>query len=301
VRILVTGPAGFVGRVFLRSFSESPQASGDTKLFLLQNVSPVPQDLVHQLSTWCEVKTISADLTKPWVFDIEVDYVVNLAADGTNNPYSELSNQRYLQINGNLISWVKKTSTVKIIHISSGICDYFDENPKAPVILRGGKTEFARVRKLVESMLQEVSGEESIDYKVLRLYSFIGSELAKIQHYAVNQFICSAKKQGVIKVMGNSQTKRSYLLDRDLGSIINRAVFDLNFPSWISVASRYPVTMKELAEIISQEIPSRVQFLGEHLPVEDYLPIYSKNILPETSIPTESLSDTIHRMIREIM
>ena len=297
--MLVTGSAGFVGRVFLKALYESLRPGKDNKLFLVQKVSQVPKELVSQLASVSEVQIVNADLTEPWTFKFEVDQIVNLAADGTNDPYSELSNQRYIQINRNLIAWLRRFPVSRMVHVSSGICDYLDANPSSPIILQPGKTKFAKARRLVESALQDFCIEESIECKILRLYTFIGSELANIHHYAVNQFIYSAKNQGIIKVMGNSKTRRSYLLDRDLGEVIIKAVSDLNIPKRVSVASRYPVMMRELAEIVSREIPSRVEFLGEHLPIEDYLPIHAKTIFPETPNVTEGLSDTIRRMIVE--
>lgn len=297
MRILVTGSAGFVGRVFLKALWQDLNPDKENKLFLVHNNSQIPRELVSQLSSVSEVQVIGADLTEPWTFTFEVDQILNLAADGTYDPYSGLSNNRYLQINKNLMSWLGRFHVSRVIHVSSGICDYLDEDPHAPIMQQSGKTEFAKVRRLVEYALQEVCMKESIECKIFRLYSFIGSELSNARHYAFNQFIFAAKNQGVIKVRGNSRTKRSYLLDRDLGKCLSEAMMESNIPNRVSIASRYPVTMKELAEIISREIPSRIEYLGEHLPVEDYLPVHSKIVFPETLKATEALSDTIHRMI----
>lgn len=299
MRILVTGAAGFVGRVFLHSLSENPLLNEDIQLFLVQNSSRIPENLISKLAVKSRVKVIRADLTEEWRFSIEVDQLINLAADGQQNPYSEQSNYKYLQINQNLVSWASQVGLKKIVHISSGICDYLDQEPIAPILTQRNKSNFAKVRKVVENILEEFTYKNLLECKVLRLYSFVGSEFIGMRQYAVNQFIESAKRNGLIRVLGNSQTKRSYLLDCELGAVITQAVLDPTFPNKVSIASTKAVNMQELAEIVAREVPARIEYLGESNPIEDYLPIYAKTILPRTSMNIESLDDTIRRLIRE--
>ncbi len=288
-----------MGRVLLKEIARSDIRHEVEKVNLIVHKTSPPFSLLEELKKSFEVELFSHDLTKPWEFEIKTDVVFNMAADGSQSSYSSHSTARYLQINQNLISWSRRTHLNRIIHVSSGICDYLESASHSHILKSANKYEFAKGRLLVEEKMGEFSEEEDVSTRILRLYSFVGSELMSSHQYAISQFLQNAKQSRLIDVIGNSQTKRSYLNEVDLGKVLRRAISSSEFPRTSSIASREVVTMGELAELIGKMYGANVRLRGEDKPIEDYVPDYAKELLPEVDKQTKSLSDSIRSIMAD--
>ncbi len=300
MKLLITGASGFVGRVFLNHLSRSKSRKQIAKLYLVENNTAIPKPTIDSLLQKTDIHLVRQDLAEPWRLPQNVDVVLNLAADGSQNPYSSTSTERFLQINRNFLKWSTQCSLRRVIHISSGICDYLDVKPNSTILFSSEKHGFALGRKSVEERVQNFFDAEKVPNRILRLYSFIGSELLSRPYYAINQFMMMAQTTGVICVKGNSESKRTYLSERDLGSVLDHAVFAEDFPNHVSVGAQDPVTMKQLATLIAEEFQSEVKFLGEKRAIEDYTPEYAMQVLPGKENLLEPWNDTL-RLVAELV
>jgi nucleoside-diphosphate-sugar epimerase len=297
VRLLVTGGSGFVGRVFLKELGKCELGNVIDKVFLIIHKSSLPLSLMETLRTRTDVQLISHDLTRPWDFDLEVDVLLNMAADGSESAYSDHATKNFLQINENLLTWARKSSLRRVIHISSGICDYLELAPDSPILKSANKYAFAKGRLTVEQKLKAMKLAGDVTTHIFRLYSFVGREFMKNQQYAINQFIQGGTKNGLIDVRGNSQTRRSYLHEVDLGSVLLEALFASDLPNISSIASHEIVTMGQLAELVGDMLGATVRLSGENQPIEDYIPQYAKELIPKPGNPTRSLGDSIRSIL----
>lgn len=301
MKLLVTGSAGFVGQTFLRHIMRSPEAQFIDRVVLIQNKTKIGQSVIEALRRHFVVDLMTWDLQSPWNFEVDVDTVLNLATESRTNAYSDDSIQKYETINQNLLSWIPTSGVKRVIHVSSGICDYLDSYPAAPILHSANKLAFATSRKKVEDRLIDFCSELSLSSEILRLYSFIGSGLLGHSGYAFADFIRTASQRQPIRVYGNSFTKRTYLSDFDLGSILSGVVH--SNPMWqrLSIAARAEVTMGELASYIADKFSVSVILEGEQRQTEDYIPFHDGPIIPSLESEVESWQDMLNRIIREVI
>jgi len=295
----VTGASGFVGRVLLKNLATSPEIENVENLFLAYHKVPIPQHIVQRLQEKTSVETVQHDATQTWYFHSDMDVVVNLAADGTYEPYSPSSIAKFTSIGENMTHWLDHSSVVRIVHASSGICDYLEAATGAPILASPGKRDFAEGRRNVENIVREKENSQRSS-RILRLYSFVGKELLSKPQYAINQFLTSAVERRTIQVRGNSGTRRSYLSEEDLGNVLRNSIFESSFPSLTSVGSHEAVTMSEVATKIAKAFQVPIIFSGEDEPVEDYFPEHSKHLLPSLTDLRYSWDDTIQTFLADL-
>lgn len=298
MKILITGATGFVGRVLLNQLLASESKARIEKLYLIENKNRISTEVVDSLRNHFDVQSIRQNLVEPWSFSAEVDFVVNLAADGSQKPYSSRSTRTYLQINKQFLKWSAHRELAQIIHVSSGICDYLDVNSNDEILHNSDKRDFAIGRKIVEEEVCSFFQERDVPSRVLRLYTFIGKELLSRPQYAVNDFMMMAARDGVIRVRGNSKSLRTYLSEGDLGRVLDETIFSSAFPNQVSVASTTSVSMEELAKRVAIEFQADIEFLGEQNKAESYIPEHASKVLPDKSNILEPWNDTLHNLAK---
>lgn len=271
---MITGAFGFVGQSFLDWLIKQPPELHPSKLILITN-SPVNlKKVIRKIDT----EILLFDLSKPWNFDIECDYLINLAADGSSNSYSPDASELFIRISDNMINWLQKKEHVRFFHASSGACEgiKFDSTQ---IILEEAKKSFeSKKQNLINSrikveneIIQKLSNS-SIDGNVGRLFSFIGPKILHKNQYAVSSFLSQAQSSHKIKVTGNPNTVRSYLGTDDLSSWIYKTIQLDTKPAIMNFGSKTPVKIGELASYIAQKTNSELEFLNHDLPSDIYVP-----------------------------
>lgn len=272
MRLLVTGSAGFVGTAFLRSLLREPFVAEIQDLLLLVNHTKPDTSLVEEIGRQTSLTIQQHDLTTEWTIDFPATHILNLAADGHTSPYSETSNTLYESINSHLRKWSERTSVKKIIHVSSGICDYLEYAPHSQILKNNNKLRFAETRIQVEKDLLKNAVERNQQLAILRLYSFVGPSLLRYNNYAVSQFISSALREKIIRIAGNPLTQRSYLHEDEMGKVVAKSVLDENMVGHYSLGSKEPVTMIDLARFIANLTGADVHTVGQQVPIDNYTP-----------------------------
>ena len=59
------------------------------------------------------IQILIADLTLPWTYEDKFHLLINLAAQGDNEPYSDHANRIFEMINRNLIAWAIEKKTLE--------------------------------------------------------------------------------------------------------------------------------------------------------------------------------------------
>ena len=211
---------------------------------------------------------IQADLLDEWKFDRSVTHVLQLAADGSENAYSQKASDDFIMFTRRLIEWCDTLSQKPIVmHVSSGACfGYF------PIISDGArsrrtnvasdelwsKANFVEGRLEAERLLRQAREANKFNLQIARLYSFVGEHIREKIHYAVPSFISMAKTSGVIRLTGDPMTVRSYLSADDMSNWIVAALKSDQELPLLSIGSSIPVTMIDLAEFIAQQLSAKV-------------------------------------------
>jgi nucleoside-diphosphate-sugar epimerase len=267
--LLITGANGFVGRSLLGQISKLSPSNLPKKIVLVSR-SGLNFELPKNLEA-CSTQVVQ-DLTSEWVFQEPVSHLINLAADGSKDPYSEEANQTFLSIVQNLISWVSKMeSRPEVFHASSGACygriPLEEEAPATRV-----KSDFALVRIQAENLLKKAANESNFDLTIARLFTFSGILLLSKDQYAITDFVKNGVQGRDIYVKGDARTLRSYLHQDAMANWILKSLVMENSGTTLQIGSDTAVTIGELAEFVAEKTGVQVQYSQAPASGDIYLP-----------------------------
>jgi nucleoside-diphosphate-sugar epimerase len=254
-----------------------------------------------------KVNYVHADLLDKWSFDRSVTHVLQLAADGSENAYSQKASDDFVMFTRRLIEWCETlTDPPAVVHASSGACfGYIPIIPDEPASSQANsapkekwpKVSFVEGRLEAERLLRQAQSEKKFDLQIARLYSFIGEHIREKIHYAVPSFISMAKSSGVIALTGDPMTVRSYLSAHDMSAWIIAALQSDQELPLLSIGSSVPVTMIDLAEFVAKQFSAKVIVKDHHKVGDVYIADneLTKNLLKvdETISWQEALLDLI--------
>jgi nucleoside-diphosphate-sugar epimerase len=237
--------------------------------------------LADVVSMNLRIKYIQADLLDEWKFDRSVTHVLQLAADGSANAYSQKASDDFVKFSLRLVEWCETLSPKPVVvHASSGACfGYFPLN--SDVRSKNGasstsneiwsKATFVEGRLNAEQLLLQAHDLNKFDLRIARLFSFIGEHIRGKTHYAAPSFISMAKTSGVIHIKGDPMTVRSYLSADDMANWLVAALqADAKLPM-LSIGSSAAVTMLDLAEFIAEQFSAKVVINDQHTAGDIYV------------------------------
>ena len=150
----------------------------------------------------------------------------------------------------------------------------------SPLPLEGGGA-YAESKRLAEIVACIFGREHGIEVKIARGFAFLGPFLDLCSHLAAAGFLRSALAGEPILIQGHGQTVRSYLYGADLAVWIWTILFNGQPGQPYNLGSDIPVTIEELARVVSSACsPSNeVRILGrlqESELIDFYVPDLTK-------------------------
>lgn len=267
--LLITGSNGFVGRSILSQISKLSPSHLPKKLVL---VSRAGLDYILPRNLEGITNLVEQDLTKEWLFREKVSHVINLAADGSKNSYSNQANETFLSIVRNLISWVSKMEPKpRVIHASSGAC--FGRIPLGDAVeSTHNKSDFASNRIVAEDSLKSAAEEHNFDLIIGRLFTFSGVFLLTKGQYAISDFVKNGVQGRDLHVHGDPQTVRSYLHQDAMADWILSSLVQKNLDMILQIGSSTSVTIGELAHFVAGKTGVNVRYSQAPAEGDIYLP-----------------------------
>ena len=263
-RILLTGASGFVGQSILDHISNSEEVFGKMITLIVNQSQP---HISNQIKNKYEVRIIQSDLTNEWEFSGNFTHFINLAGDGTRNPYSVQSGERFLNISRHAANWINSRD-LEVFHASSGATlGYFPIDKKSKNIWT--KKDFISFRLKAENEFLSKAGPH-MRIRIGRLYSFIGPQLLGKKQYAINQFIDGANLNGLVELKGDPQTIRSYLWADDMAKWILRSI-QAPASSILNIGSSVKVSMLELAQYVACQAGANIEISENFEPGDIYV------------------------------
>lgn len=267
--LAITGANGFVGRSIVDLLDSLPQE------FLPEHVTLITRKgLNYQIGESLSKKCtqVSQDLTKTWELPQTISHLVNLAADGTSEPYSQQACEHFDVISENLTSWISKSNRdIRVFHASSGACFGFKGLNKNKNIDET-KVAFASNRISVENKLVQRSEELGFELSIGRLFSFSGKHILNKRQYAISNFIQAALQTGTINVLGDPLTQRSYLHQTSMSEWILKALVASEQHRDLQIGSNIAVTIRQLAELISLNTTAQISYTTNPKIGDIYIP-----------------------------
>jgi nucleoside-diphosphate-sugar epimerase len=244
--ILITGASGFVGQSILDYMSNSEAIYGKRITLIANRSLPI---LTTKLKEKYKIQFIQKDLMKEWGSFGDFTHFINLAGDGTEDPYSIQSGEKFLRISRNAVKWINNQD-LNVFHASSGATlGYVPIDTKATNVWN--KENFIRYRLEAEdSFLSEAIPHANV--RIGKLFSFMGPRIVSKKQYAINQFIDGAITTGVVNLKGDSRTIRSYLWCDNMAEWILKSFLSPS-DSILNIGSSVGVSMVELGKYIASK------------------------------------------------
>ena len=267
-RILVSGATGFVGTWLSQSLihSNSKFKLGMQVFQLSRNGTPINV----AKDSYC----IKHDIRLPLPSDLpEFDYVFHAATPSqpaTGGIDTKLVYETSVQGTKNLLMHLsnQKISPV-FLHTSSGAVDRLNTSDTESEL----QENYRKGKEAAEKLVEDFSNRGNVIGANPRLYTFAGPGIATDAHFVAGQFMRSALSGDPLLVLGNPNTKRSYMYPTDL-------------TSWIFEISRSPtldrlrignpeaITISELASLVTSVVDSEDKTYSgdESVPENYYVP-----------------------------
>jgi nucleoside-diphosphate-sugar epimerase len=264
--LLITGSNGFVGQSFLKYLETVSIDFLPEKIFLINRKEVLP--ISSGIRNRTEVISIKADLSQKWEFNVNASHVLNLAGDGGENAYTDIAAENFLKICRNLATWAASSKPKVIVHASSGACFY--RSSKNENFLSKVNLIYSRLEG--EKILTRLNNEHSIRVVAARLFTFIGPNLLAKQQYAVSMFIRDSMLNKVVNVTGNPNTTRSYMHELTMSNWLANCITNEKIEGVVTIGSSKPVTIRELAEFISNKTKAKILISSSEMEPNVYLP-----------------------------
>lgn len=267
--LAITGANGFVGRSIIEQLARLEERQLPKEITLVTR-SGLNYTIPRKLES--RVQLIMQDLTKKWDIPSDVSHLINLAADGSHQPYSKNACEQFTSITLNLISWLKESrKKVTVFHASSGACFGF-KALNTEINYSSEKQLFIENRIKAENFLIENQLEIGFDLRIGRLFSFSGKNLLVKPQYAISNFVNSAVDYQRIEVLGNPDTQRSYLHESAMSAWILKGLVNPIAYLDLQIGSSDIVTIQQIADFIAENTNSTVRYPSNPVVGDIYIP-----------------------------
>lgn len=105
-----------------------------------------------------------------------------------------------------------------------------------------------------------------------RLFAFYGPGLPINQHFAIGNFIRDGLAGRQIRILGNPNTKRSYMYPSDLVTWLLKSLLN-PMPGYFNIGSENSISMAELASLVSKQTSDKgINIVNPETPANNYVP-----------------------------
>ena len=306
---LILGGTGFIGTWLVSALLNANQAL--TLNLNLNIITRNPQDAATRLKFGSSdpISLLKFDLRNAQTFDLPPKnfYMHAATPSVTATGSSDESSVQEATIGGmqmilDLIGKNPKESS--FLHTSSGAV-YGPQPLDLERRLEGNAVNkddlisvYAKSKVAAEELLNSAIANGITKGSNPRLFAFEGPHISTVEHFAIGNFLHDGLKGRQIQVKGNGNTVRSYLYPTDLTVWLLKLLAN-PCDNPINIGSDIPVTMLELANIVSELTSKKgVDFLNPSTPASRYVPSIenAKRILQVK--PKVSLVEGLERWIK---
>lgn len=268
--LLVTGGTGFIGTWLATLVAHlNDRHNFGTRLILLsgraQNFSAKAPELALRRDLLLVEKDIRGLLEMPE----EVGWVVHAAGSPDNRLYASDPETAVDVVAAGTKAALRAAARLpackKFLNISSGLV-YGPQPPELdalPESFRSGfdpgsvGSAYAEAKRFGETLCAVYRNQHKLPVVNARPFAFIGPHQLLDRPWAINNFIRDGLLREPIRILGDGETVRSYMYPSDMAfwllTILTRGASGASY----NVGSPHGITLRQLAEKISQQLPHR--------------------------------------------
>jgi len=297
-RIFITGGTGFIGCWLLESlaWANARLGLGAEALVLTRNVEAFARKAPHLVGR-PDIRFQAGDV-RDFAFPAgRFSHVIHAATEASevlNNHHPEVMLDTIVTGTRRALDFSVQCGAKQFLLTSSGAV--YGRQPATlthmPEDYSGGpdvsdpQSAYHEGKRLSELLCAIYARQHGLEVKVTRIYALVGPYLQLDIHFAMGNFIRDALAGGPIKVNGDGTPYRSYLYAADLAiwlwTILIRGASNRPY----NVGSRNPVSIAEVAEAVSRNVPGQAAIEIARKPVPGQL---AARYVPETARAQQEL------------
>lgn len=273
-RIFLSGGTGFFGIWLLESLAHCSRALGlDLRATVLSRDPHAFLARMPHLAGVPELEFVAGDVRTFEFPRGTFDYAIHAAVPTNLAAASRPAELMSVVLHGaeRVIDFARECGAQSFLLASSGAV--YGRQPDSlshiPESFRGGPdwldpdTVYAEGKRVAEQMCSLLARETGMRCMLARCFTFVGPHLPLDQHFAIGNFIADALAGRDIQIRGDGTPVRSYLHAADLAvwlwALLLRANDVAENPAAFNVGSPEAISIRELAEIVAEELNPQMQ------------------------------------------
>jgi len=270
-RVLVTGGAGFIGS----HLCERLLNSGDQVLCVDNFYSSTRENVAHLLPH-PNFELLRHDITFPLF--VEVDQIYHLACPASPIHYQRDPVQTTkTAVHGsiNMLGLAKRTRARVLLTSTSEVYGDPQVHPQTEdywgnVNPIGPRACYDEGKRAAETLFFDYWRQHNLEIKVVRLFNTYGPRMHPQDGRVVSNFVMSALTGNPITLYGDGSQTRSFCYVDDLiDGLVAMMESDVSITGPINLGNPGEFTVKELAEMIVEKIPTTSPIESRPLPQDD--------------------------------
>ena len=274
MNILVTGGTGFVGANLCHRLI----ADGH-RVICLDNNYTGSLDNVKDLMGNPNFSFVEHDVIEPWDCDTPLNRIYNLACPASPPFYQ-----------GNRSIFTTKTCVLGILNmlelakkhgariLQTSTSEVYGEPQVHPqpehyrgnVNSIGIRACYDEGKRCAESLMFDYHRHEGVDIRVIRIFNTYGPLMNPEDGRVVSNFICQALRGEDITIYGEGHQTRSFqYIDDLIEGMVRMMENEIDFVGPVNIGNPGEFTIRQLAELVLQKIPTQSKLVQRPLPSDD--------------------------------
>ncbi len=272
--ILVTGGTGFVGSNLCHRLI----ANGHRVICLDNNYTGSLEN-VSDLINHPQFTFVEHDVIEPYDCPEKLDQIYNLACPASPPFYQ-----------GNKSIFTTKTCVLGILNmlelakrdgariLQTSTSEVYGEPLEHPqresyrgnVNPIGIRACYDEGKRCAESLMFDYHRHEGVDIRIIRIFNTYGPRMNPEDGRVVSNFICQALRGEDITIYGEGQQTRSFqYIDDLIEGMIRMMENEQGFIGPVNIGNPGEFTIRQLAELVMQKIPTKSKLVFCPLPADD--------------------------------
>jgi len=270
-QLYLTGAGGFMGSWLIEminclncnfDFNVSVLATSRSWEFAKENTP--------HLFSYKNITFLEQDVRNPIEIPTDHQWIIHLASNPDNrihttNPLKIVETITHGTTNilhaASRLDHLKKFLNISSGNIYGGFQDTetdVKEDQFGPLNCSSILSTYQESKRMGETITQIFSSQTRIPVATLRPFAFIGPNQQLDRPWAINNFVRDALNGEKIRILGNTQTKRSYMYPSDMAYWILKYLGDSKSNSFMNLGSDEGISLEEIAQTVADNFSKSI-------------------------------------------
>jgi len=267
-KVFLTGSSGFIGQWLLLTFAylNNEYNFNITVIASARNVKD--NAVIEHINSNGKFIFEEIDVRYPFDIPLDSDYIIHLAGTPDRRVHAssplDIIRTNVDGVENCLRSAIRLEHLKKALIFTSGLT-HGKQNTSgsgpdySPFDCLSFFSSYTESKRLAETICHIYASQHQIPLGIVRPYSFIGPLQDLDRPWAINNFIKGALLNQNIKVVGNPDTKKTFLYPTDMVYLILNYLISDNTEAPLELGSNEMISLQGLAEAIARHVNTGVR------------------------------------------